>query len=200
MSELNKALAAAQLEMKNPEFDSTNPHFKNKYASLASVRNAVVPVFAKHGIGVVQTPVCSQGYAGVRTVLTHSDGTERDCGELTFRLQKDDAQGAGSAITYARRYALQAIAGVVGDADDDGNEASKTPSKPPVKAGTFVNTNANGTVPGLPTAIDQLGAVIAKASSNEELLTIAAHLGALPEETKTALRPAYKKRTEELAQ
>lgn len=49
-AEISAALAAAQAEMKNPSFDSTNPHFRNKFASLAAIRNAVVPVFAKHGL------------------------------------------------------------------------------------------------------------------------------------------------------
>lgn len=123
---LAKALVAAQKEMKNPAFDSTNPHFRNKFASLASVREAVLPVLNKHGLALSQFPMAGDGVAGCRNILLHEGGEkmEYDC---LLPLSKNDAQGAGSAITYARRYSLQAIAGVVAEEDDDANAASEKP-------------------------------------------------------------------------
>ena len=123
---LAKALVAAQKEMKNPAFDSTNPHFKNKFASLAAVREAVLPVLNKHGLAISQFPTAGEGVAGCRNILMHEGGEkmEYDC---LLPLSKNDPQGAGSAITYARRYSLQAIAGVVAEEDDDANAASEKP-------------------------------------------------------------------------
>lgn len=122
-NEIAKALAEAQGEMKNPTFDSTNPHFKNKFASLASVRNATVPVLAKHGIAVVQDLVTTDGAISCTTRLFHTSGQTLTFGPLAMPATKPDAQGLGSAATYAKRYALMAVCGVVGDEDDDGNAA-----------------------------------------------------------------------------
>lgn len=125
------ALAAAQGELKNPPMNGTNPAFKrgnssSRYATLMDVREQVVPVFAKHGLSVVQEPKVVPGekiFAGVTTKVCHKDG---GCmaSELLVPISKPDAHGVGAAITYARRFSLMAIAGVVGDEDDDGNAAS----------------------------------------------------------------------------
>jgi hypothetical protein len=136
-NELAAALAKAQAEMVNPAFDSTNPHFKSKFASLAAVRNAVIPVLAKHGIACVQdihTDIA--GTVSCTTTLIHASGQRATFGPLTLPVTKVDAQGFGSAATYARRYSLMAIAGVVGDDDDDGNAA--------VKANNGTAEKANG--------------------------------------------------------
>jgi hypothetical protein len=123
ITELSKALNAAQKEMKNPTFDSTNPHFKSKFASLVAVREAVIPILNKHGLSIAQFPKATEGTAGCVNRLMHVSGEwlEEEC---LLPLDKNNAQGAGSAVTYARRYSLQAIAGVVADEDDDANAAS----------------------------------------------------------------------------
>ena len=118
------ALAKAQAELKNPPFDSKNPHFKNNYASLASVRDTVTPVLAQHGIAVLQLLGKSDVGVSCETVLTHESG-EWISSTIELPATKQDAQGYGSACTYARRYALMAIVNVVGDVDDDATEASK---------------------------------------------------------------------------
>lgn len=126
MKNLAAAMVKAQREMENPSFDATNPHFRSKYASLLEVTGTVIPVLNRFGIAVQQWPICkTEGekmFAGCRTVLIHESGEmqESDC---LLPLDKPNAHGAGSCITYARRYALMAIAGVVGDDDDDGNSA-----------------------------------------------------------------------------
>jgi len=122
------AFTMAQTEMKNPPLDSTNPHFRSKFASLAGVRDSVVPVLNKHGIAVTQLLGARDGGITCETILIHSSG-EWMSGEAWMPSVKSDAQGYGSAATYARRYSLMAICGVVGDEDDDGNAASKSPAK-----------------------------------------------------------------------
>ncbi len=128
---ISKALAAAQAEMKNPSFDSTNPHFRNKFASLAAIRNAVVPVFAKHGLSVMQELTSVEDGVACLTIVQHESGQWLEFGPFVMPVSKSDAQGFGSASTYCKRYSLQSVAAIVGDEDDDGNEAA---AKPPQKA------------------------------------------------------------------
>lgn len=127
-----KAMAAAQGEMKNIGFDKTNPHFKNRYASLAAVRDAVTPILAKHGLSVIQMPtsdvVDGKPYVGCRTIIGHSEGGYIE-GSFVLPLVKPAPQDGGSALTYARRYAELAALNLVGDDDDDGNAASE-PTRP----------------------------------------------------------------------
>lgn len=121
------ALAEAQKELKNPGFDSVNPHFKSKFASLAAIRSEVVPVLAKHGLSVSQWPIAENGSAGCRTVLGHKTG---EWIEETFLIpvDKPNAHGYASAVTYAKRISMQSVASVVGDDDDDGNSATGQPA------------------------------------------------------------------------
>jgi hypothetical protein len=121
--EIAGALALAQLEMQNPVFDAKNPHFKNAYASLAAVRNAIVPVLAKHGIAFIQNLTTADGTVSCETILIHKSGEMLRFGPLTLPVSKMDAQGYGSASTYARRYSAMAVMGIVGDHDDDAESA-----------------------------------------------------------------------------
>lgn len=123
INDLAAALAAAQAELRNPVFDSQNPHFKSKFASLAQVRDTITPTLAKHGLSVTQLATNDdQGRPSVETILLHKSGQWLSS-TLAVPVGKSDAHGAGSAITYARRYSLMAIVNVVGDEDDDGNSA-----------------------------------------------------------------------------
>jgi hypothetical protein len=126
---LAAALVAAQADLKNPAKDATNPHFKSRFADLAGVRAAVVPAFAAHGLAVTQLVTSMDGKPALATMLIHASGEWLRC-TSPLRPAKDDPQGVGSAITYARRYALQAVAGVTGDDDDDGHHASQPPARP----------------------------------------------------------------------
>lgn len=126
-----KALAKAQGELQNASKDAVNPHFKNRYATLASVREAITPAFTKNGLAISQLNE-PHGDAGVCvvTLLMHESG-EWIRSRLFVPASKRDAQGFGSALSYARRYALAAIANIATDDDDDANEASKpAPAKP----------------------------------------------------------------------
>jgi len=126
MSEINKALIKARADIHNPHFDSENPHFRSKFASLKAVIEATIPVFAQHGIAVVQDLQTIDGGIGCFTHLLHESGEEKTFGPLVIRPTKPDAQGEASASTYARRYHLMTVCGVVGDVDDDGNAASQS--------------------------------------------------------------------------
>lgn len=134
---LAAALAKAQAEIENATKSSVNPHFKSKYADLAEVLNTVRPVFAKHGIAVIQAPSFDAGIAHVETMLTHSSG-EWLSNTCSAPVSKQDAQGVGSAITYLRRYSLAAFAGIAQE-DDDDNSASARHDPP--------KQNAHRTVP-----------------------------------------------------
>lgn len=126
INELAAALAKAQAEIQNPKFDSQNPHYKNKFASLAAVRNAIVPAFAKHGLSLIQELTTTPEHCiSCLTMILHSSGQHMRIGPLVMPASKADAQGYGSAATYARRYALLAAAGVVGEEDDDAEAAVK---------------------------------------------------------------------------
>jgi hypothetical protein len=127
-----EALSAAQAELTDPPKDSVNPHFKSRYADLATVLKTVRPVLSKHGIALTQTTrVEDDGRMLLVTRLHWRD--EEVVGYYPVSPTKNDPQGLGSAMTYARRYALQAIVGVAADDDDDGNAASAPkPSAPRV--------------------------------------------------------------------
>jgi hypothetical protein len=127
--QLAAALAKAQAEMTNPKFDKLNPHFKNKFASLASVRDAVVPCLSAHGVACLQDVTSVEGGVACTTILLHASGESMRLGPLKMPVSKADAQGFGSAATYARRYHLMAVANVVGDEDDDANEATGKPAQ-----------------------------------------------------------------------
>lgn len=118
------ALAAAQMEMGKALKQSNNPHFRSKYADLGNVMDACLPALNKHGIAVIQPTGEGDHGRYVKTVLIHSEtGDSLEC-EVPLILQKNDMQGYGSAVTYARRYGLMAMAGIAPE-DDDGNAAAK---------------------------------------------------------------------------
>lgn len=123
IGKLIEALTKAQQEYDPVKKENTNPFFKSKYADLSTVLGATQKHLAKYGVAILQMPVVNGSKAGVQTILAHSSGEWIDFGELLLPLSKQDAQGAGSAITYSRRYAYQSAAGVSAEEDDDGNAA-----------------------------------------------------------------------------
>lgn len=142
INELAKALAEAQGEMHNPAFDAKNPHFKSAYASLASVRNTVLPVLSKHGLSIIQMPVNVEGNPAVSTMLLHASGQFVE-DTFTMPADKQNAHGYCSALTYLRRYSLMAVAGVVGDDDDDGNAAVESVRLDPEKIAYYDQSIGN---------------------------------------------------------
>jgi hypothetical protein len=103
---------------------STNPHFKSRYADLSACVEAVVDALNNNGIGLVQRCYDNTNGVMVETVFVHESGEVLECGILQVPASKQDPQGYGSALTYARRYSLMAACGIAPE-DDDGNSASR---------------------------------------------------------------------------
>jgi len=122
INEIAAALSKAQGEIQNVVKDAKNPHYKNEYASLDAVTDTVRPIFARHGLAVVQMPTFADGIVTVETLLLHTSG-QWISGLPAAPLAKPDAQGVGSATTYLRRYSLAGLAAIA-QTDDDGNGAS----------------------------------------------------------------------------
>jgi len=120
------AMCKAQGEMGGAHKGADNPFFKSKYADLGAVVHAIKEPFTSNGLSYVQFPIEEGGRIGVETILMHESG-EWLSNSFTVQLSKQDAQGAGSAITYCRRYGLQSIAGIPSE-DDDGNATIKSVS------------------------------------------------------------------------
>lgn len=115
------ALAAAQMEMGRALKSASNRHFKSKYADLSSVVDACMPALNSHGIAVYQPTGTEGGAHFVETILAHESGQMISC-RVPLIIGKNDMQGYGSAVTYARRYGLMGMAGIAPE-DDDGNAA-----------------------------------------------------------------------------
>lgn len=130
---LYAALAAAQAEMGPALKDAVNPAFKSKYADLASVMAACMPALNKHGIALLQPTYDDEGGMYVKTMLVHGESGETAECRTRLIIGKNDMQGYGSAITYARRYGLMGMVGIAPE-DDDGNDAARAAPKEPSMA------------------------------------------------------------------
>lgn len=117
------AFVAAQAEIETAPKDKVNPHFKSRYANLTAVADACRAALAKHGLGVLQAPGFADGRLRMTTRILHKSGQWMES-DLDLKPKNDTPQDIGSAITYARRYALGAMLGVMTEEDDDGNAAS----------------------------------------------------------------------------
>lgn len=124
---LNEALLAFQKDPLSLEKDSTNPAFGrgSKYISLDAALPKIIEKLNALGIIVVQPPSHIDGAPALRTIITHVASSDTLETVMPLILDKDTAQGQGSAITYAKRYAILSILGLVAETDDDGNAASK---------------------------------------------------------------------------
>lgn len=125
IDKLAEALALAQSEIESAEKDRINPHFRSAYATLASVWEACRAPLTKNGIAITQGAKAEGAVVTVTTMMLHKSGQWfRD--QISMRAANDTPQAIGSAITYGRRYALAALAGVAPD-DDDGNAGNGRP-------------------------------------------------------------------------
>jgi hypothetical protein len=120
---ISKALNQAQEEIRNASMDKKNPHFKNNYASLESVLEAAKPSLVKNKISPIQAPRQDTTGFVLTTRLLHESGEFIEF-DTPLLMGRQDMQAFGSAITYARRYALASALGIA-QADDDANEATK---------------------------------------------------------------------------
>lgn len=131
INELAAALVKAQPMVEGAKKGSVNPHFRSKYADLGSVWDAISEALEANGLAISQFPdETSQGLPALTTMLIHKSGQWLSA---TYPLisVKQDPQGFASAQTYARRYGLGAVMGVIAE-DDDGEGASR-PAKPTLK-------------------------------------------------------------------
>lgn len=135
MKELLAAFVKAQGSIEKATKDKANPHFRSKYADLGSVVDAIKPALEENGLGFIQKFHDDDKAIKVETIIVHSSGEQLSCGILSIPVSKHDAQGFGSACTYARRYSLQAAFGVAPE-DDDGNAAAKASAEAAARAAT----------------------------------------------------------------
>jgi phage tail protein X len=123
------ALVKAQSEYGPALKSSENPHYKSRYADLASCIEAVVGALNNNGIALMQRVLPSTSGVTVETLFIHTSGETISSGALHVPVQKNDAQGYGSALTYARRYSLMSACGIAPE-DDDGNAATSSKPQP----------------------------------------------------------------------
>lgn len=138
---LNKALIKALAETKDIVADSTNPFHKNKYASLSQHLLTLKPIFAKHGLGILQMPIGDMEAVGIRTIVIHNEGGSVSADALVPAEKGISGQNAGSLYSYLRRYGLASLAGV--STEDDDAETNRVEAPAPAK--NYVNLNAKGT-------------------------------------------------------
>jgi hypothetical protein len=126
---IHAAFVKAQSQFGAALKTSTNPHFRSRYADLYACIEAVIDALNANGIALMQqTHECESGVM-VETIFIHESGETLSSGKLHVPATKHDAQGYGSALTYARRYSLMCATGLA-PTDDDGNAASKAAPKP----------------------------------------------------------------------
>lgn len=131
IKEISAALAKFQGQITSVKKDAINPYFKSRYATLDTIWDTIRKPLSENGLSVTQTMniiTDEKPLSVLDTTLYHTSG-EWISGSMILNPVKDDPQGLGSAISYARRYSLSAILGIVADEDDDANEATK-PDKP----------------------------------------------------------------------
>ena len=142
MKNIATALVKAQKDFAPALKDSNNPFFKTKYADLSACVKAVIDALNNNGIALVQKcHPCDDGVS-VETIFIHESGELLDCGVLHVPAAKNDPQGYGSALTYARRYSLMAACGIAPE-DDDGNAASKGRAAPVANPLNFAKPDAS---------------------------------------------------------
>jgi hypothetical protein len=181
IAKLAAALMVFQSEVKDPARDGENPHFRSKYVQIDGLLAAVRPILAQHGLSVVQSTGGDGQNVTITTMILHTSGEWLKTDALTLRAQQATPQGAGSAITYGRRYSLSAALGVAWDDDDDGNAAS-TPQKAEKKAAPKAKAKEE---PKAPRKVDSLRAIAAAAKE----------IGVTNDDIKEVMRRHYNKET-----
>lgn len=139
------ALLKASSQFSPVLFDAQNTHFKSKYATLPAYLDAVQPALRGAGLLLTQATHVADGVTVVNTRVTHAESGQWVGSEYHVHPVKADPQAEGSALTYARRYALAALLGLAAD-DDDGNAASKgkqSPAPTPIRANPMDGVEVN---------------------------------------------------------
>jgi len=181
MSAISKALVQAQKNFGKALKTSSNPHFKSRYADLSAVVEAVIDGLHSANIALIQKTHEVQGGVQVETIFLHESGEEYSAGILFVPAVKQDAQGYGSALTYARRYSLMTACGIAPE-DDDGNAASQP------------QRQAKSAAPAM--SIEQAQSVLEMATTLPELQ---AAWGQVPAQHRKALMQIKDAKKEELS-
>jgi len=181
-----KALVGFQSEVKNPTNTAENPFFKSKYAPLPDILNDVRPLLAKHGLSLLQAPSGDGDKIVITTLLMHESGEWIETCPLILKADKATAQGAGSAITYGRRYALSAVLGISSEDDDDGNQATKPTDKKATTATAEATSKPKPTSP--PT---QTGELLSD-PQRKKIYAVTTKMSIKPEDVKKMMLQRYK--------
>lgn len=139
------ALVKAQRSFGPALKSSTNPHFRSRYADLSACVEAVIEGLNENGIALIQQTHDCQGGVSVETIFLHESGESLSAGRFSLPASKQDAQGYGSALTYARRYSLMAACGIAPE-DDDGNAATASVKAIKAKADAHVKVTKEETI------------------------------------------------------
>jgi ERF superfamily len=178
MKNIASALVKAQRGFAPALKTSTNPHFRSKYVDLAGCVEAVVDSLNAAGIALIQRTSEDATGVTVETVFVHESGEMLECGKLHVPAAKQDPQGYGSALTYARRYSLMAACGIAPE-DDDGNAASKV--KVSATKTDLVPQNRLSIIADVAAAINE------RMSANDVIGAVEEYAGIVDIEEKTAL-------------
>jgi hypothetical protein len=178
MKNIATALVKAQRGFAPALKTSTNPHFRSKYVDLAGCVEAVVDSLNAAGIALIQRTSEDATGVTVETVFVHESGEMMECGKLHVPAAKQDPQGYGSALTYARRYSLMAACGIAPE-DDDGNAASKV--KVSATKTDLVPQNRLSIIADVAAAINE------RISANDVIGAVEEYAGIVDIEEKTAL-------------
>lgn len=160
MQKVSAALVKAQKAFGPALKSSTNPHFKSRYADLSACVEAVIDALNDNGIALIQRNIETGSGVCVETVFVHESGESLSSGPLHVPAAKQDPQGYGSALTYARRYSLMAACGIAPE-DDDGNAATSAknaqkPTSKPDPAQEVINGVKAGDASGAATYLSGL--------------------------------------------
>lgn len=164
MKQISAALVKARRAFGPALKDKTNPAFRSKYADLGACIDAVDDALLANGIALLQDTFEDATGVTVETVFLHESGEERRCGKLHVPAAKQDPQGYGSALTYARRYSLLAACGIAPEDDDGqaGTKATQAQQAAPIRTG--VAQDVLSTSPPLPrdvmAALDKLAVTV----------------------------------------
>ena len=180
MKNIASALVKAQRGFAPALKTSTNPHFRSKYVDLAGCVEAVVDSLNSAGIALIQRTSQDDTGVTVETVFVHESGEMLECGKLHVPAAKQDPQGYGSALTYARRYSLMAACGIAPE-DDDGNAASRQAPKVSATKTDLVPQNRLSIIADVAAAINE------RMSSNDLIGAVEEYQGITDIEEKTAL-------------
>lgn len=180
MSNLASSLVKAQKAFAPALKSKANPHFKSRYADLASCVDAVIDALNDNGIAILQPTRPSETGIIVQTLFVHESGEKLEAGELFFPAPKNDPQGFMSALTYARRGSLMSACGIAPE-DDDGNAASQGMKQ------TSTKTDP---------AVQSVAAKVAETKSVEDLNELFASLAT--EELRKKMTPTFKARKAEI--